>query len=149
MSSVLPAAVAQGPLSETAAQHLVTHVPRARPQDRADEVQARLAGARYEALDAVYGIDDIARLIGLVPLAELMAAAPAQPLAEIMNATPPRVPPDMDQEHVASLAIDAGVSAVPVVGATGQLLGCVPAPALIAILRREHIEDMHRLVGIR
>jgi magnesium transporter len=149
MSTVLPATVVQGPLSETAAQHLVTHVPRARPQDRAGDVQARLAGARYEALDAVYVIDDSARLIGLVPLTELMAAAPAQLLAEIMNATPPKVFPDMDQEHVASLAIDAGVSAVPVVDAAGHLLGCVPAQALIAILRREHIEDMQRLVGIR
>src|SRR4030067_825693 len=78
-----------------------------------------------------------------------MAAAPAQLLAEIMNATPPKVLPDMDQEHVASLAIDAGVSAGPVVAAAGRLLGCVPAQALIAILRREHIEDMQRLVGIR
>jgi len=149
MSTALPAAVLKGPLSESAAQHLVTHVPRALPQDRAGDVQARLAGARYEALDAVYVIDDSARLIGLVPLTELMAAAPAQPLAEIMNTTPPKVLPDMDQEHVASLAIDAGVSAVPVVDAAGHLLGCVPAQALIAILRREHIEDMQRLVGIR
>lgn len=145
----IPAAAVKGPLGETAAQHLVTHVPRARPQDRAGDVQARLAGACYEALDAVYVIDDSGRLIGLVPLTELMAAAPAQPLAEIMNATPPRVLPYMDQEHVASLAIDAGVSAVPVVDAAGHLLGCVPPQALIAILRREHIEDMQRLVGIR
>jgi len=138
----------QGPLSETAAQYLVTHVPRARPQDRAGDVRAHLAGARYEALDAVYVIDDSACLIGLVPLTKLMAAAPAQPLAEIMNATPPRVLLDLDQEHVASLAIDAAVSAVPVVDAAGHLLGCVPAQALIAILRREHIEDMQRFVGI-
>ena len=66
-----------------------------------------------------------------------------------MNAAPPMVLPNVDQEHVASLAIDAGVSAVPVVDAAGHLLGCVPAQALIAILRREHIEDMQRLVGIR
>jgi magnesium transporter len=138
----------KGPLGETAAQHLVTRVPRARPQDRVGDVQARLAGARYEVLDTVYVIDDGARLIGLVPLTELMAAAPAQPLAEIMHATPPKVLPDMDQEHVASLAIDADLSAVPVVDTAGQLLGCVPAQALITILRREHIEDMQRFVGI-
>jgi magnesium transporter len=137
-----------GRRTETAAQHLLTHVPRAAAHETSSAVRARLAGARYHALDAVYVIDDSARLIGLVPLTELMAAAPDQPLAEIMNTSPPRVLPDRDQEHVATTALLAGVSAVPVVDGHERLLGVVPAGSLIEILRREHIEDMQRLVGI-
>jgi magnesium transporter len=135
--------------TETAAQHLLTHIPRAAAQDTAGATRARLAGTRYQALDAVYVIDESARLIGLVPFTELMAAATDQPLAEIMNTQLPRVLPGLDQERVATAAIQAGISTVPVVDANNRLLGTVPAVALIEILRREHIEDMHRLVGIR
>jgi magnesium transporter len=136
------------PLAESAAQHLVARVPRARAHETAGAVHGRLAGAHYDAVDAVYVTDDSERLIGLVRLTDLFAASPAQPLAELMDATPPRVLPQEDQEHVASLAIRARIAAVPVVDANDRLLGVVPAQALIDILRREHIEDLHRLVGI-
>jgi magnesium transporter len=135
-------------VGDSAARHLLRDVPRARAQDEAGSVRVRLGGARYQALDAVYVIDDSNRLVGLVPLPDLMAAAAEQPLAEIMNAQPPRVSPQLDQERVATLAIQSGVAAVPVVDTDGRLLGVVPPTSLIEILRREHIEDMHRLVGI-
>jgi magnesium transporter len=111
-------------------------------------VRARLAGTRYAVLDAVYITDDDAHLIGRVPLTDLMAASAAQPLGELMDPQPPRVRPNLDQEQVASLALQSGVPAVPVVDHSDRLLGVVPAATIIEILRREHIEDLHRLVGI-
>jgi magnesium transporter len=150
MSIALPSAPAPANRthSETAAHHLLPQVPRARPLDTAGAVRDRLAGTRYAVLDAVYVTDEDAHLIGLVPLTDLMAAAPAQPLSEIMDPQPPRARPELDQEQVASLALRSRVSAVPVVDQHERLLGVVPAATLIDILRREHIEDMHRLVGI-
>ena len=84
----------------------------------------------------MYVIDDSARLIGLVPLTELMAAAAARPLAEIMNAAPPR-----SAERGPGACRLAGDRCGRVGRAGGgrgrtRLLGCVPAQALIAILRR-------------
>jgi magnesium transporter len=49
---------------------------------------------------------------------------------------------------VASLAVESSLGEVPVVGNDGKLLGVVPAPALVDILRREHIEDMRRFAGM-
>jgi magnesium transporter len=37
---------------------------------------------------------------------------------------------------------------VPVVDRKGRLLGVVPSDALLHILRREHVEDLHRLSGL-
>ncbi|PMB47781.1 hypothetical protein CEN39_23735 [Fischerella thermalis CCMEE 5201] len=50
---------------------------------------------------------------------------------------------------MADLAVTYGLVDVPVVDAQGYFLGIVPAQSLISILRQEHIEDLHRLSGIR
>jgi magnesium transporter len=55
----------------------------------------------------------------------------------------------MDQEHAASLALHHGVDALPVVDAQGRPLGVMPSQALLQVLRREHVEDLHRLAGIK
>jgi magnesium transporter len=62
---------------------------------------------------------------------------------------PAAVHPDEDQERIAGLAILHKLAAVPVVGSDGRFLGVVPPQALIEILRREHVEDLHRLAGIQ
>lgn len=137
------------PILETAGQHLAMRVPRAHPGETAAAVFARLRGDSFDALDAVYVVDREQRLQGLVRLPALCAASPSRTLGEIMESPPPKVYPEEDQEHVASLAIRARIAAVPVVDRNERLLGVVPPEALIAILRREHIEDLHRFVGIR
>ena len=66
-----------------------------------------------------------------------------------MDATFPRVAPNDDQEVAASLALHHGVDALPVVDARGVLIGVMPSQALLHVLRREHVEDLHVLAGIR
>jgi magnesium transporter len=41
------------------------------------------------------------------------------------------------------------VDALPVIDREGILAGVMPAQALLHVLRREHVEDLHRLAGIR
>jgi magnesium transporter len=55
----------------------------------------------------------------------------------------------MDQEHIASHAIRHGMTAVPVTDDKDKLLGVVPPRVLLEVLRHEHIEDIHRIAGIR
>jgi magnesium transporter len=55
---------------------------------------------------------------------------------------------DTDQERAASLALHHGVDALPVVDAGGRALGVMPSQALLQVLRREHVEDLHRIAGI-
>lgn len=138
----------RGEHSETAGQHLVSRVPTARVDALVDATRNALQAAEFDATDAVYLLDADGRLAGLVPMNRLLAAAPERRLIDIAVAPAPSVHPAADQEHVASLAIRHGLTAVPVVDASGRLLGVVPPLALIDVLRREHVEDLHRLAGI-
>jgi magnesium transporter len=133
---------------ETAGRHLVQRIPTARADDSVATVIASLSGQSYESIDAVYVLDDQQRLQGLVRLQDLLGVSPHERIGQVMNADPPTVLPDEDQEKIALLALKHRLAAVPVVDAERRLIGEVPDLALIEILRREHIEDMHRLAGI-
>lgn len=66
-------------------------------------------------------------------------------LVDAARAGFPKVHADTDQERVASQALHHGLSAIPVIDASGRLLGVVPPAALLHILRenlraREAIE---------
>lgn len=133
---------------ETAAHYLVAGVPRARPEQTAGEVLAALLGRHYDCVDCLCLIDEEDRLVGMVSLAQLLAMPRERRLQDEVRAHVPHVLPDVDQERVASVALHHGLSAVPVVDRSARLLGVVPSGALMQILRREHVEDIHRLAGV-
>lgn len=93
--------------------------------------------------------DNAGRLLGVVPIARLFALEGAVTLHEAMDPAFPRIGPDEDQETAASLALHHGVDALPVIDREGGLLGVMPGQALLQVLRREHVEDLHVLAGIR
>jgi magnesium transporter len=92
--------------------------------------------------------DERGRLAGVVPISKLIAAG-ASRLGEVMLRNYPGVAPDADQERAATLALHHGVDALAVVDEDGRALGVMPAQALMQVLRREHVEDLHVLAGIQ
>jgi magnesium transporter len=88
------------------------------------------------------------RLVGTLTPSELLALAPHHTLGRAARRDAPRVSPGTDQEHMASLALHHHATAMPVVDDDGRLVGVVGAATLMNILRREHVEDLHRLAGI-
>lgn len=138
-----------GETHETAAAHLVTRVPVACPEDSVETVVEALPGSGYESANAVYVLDARRRPIGIVPLPALLAARHDRPIRDLMSDDIPTVHPDDDQEEVALAALRCGLAAVPVVDTDGGLLGVVPPTALLQILHREHVEDLHRIAGIQ
>lgn len=136
-------------LAETAAQHAVTRVPTAHASETVREVLARLPGGAYDYAGSVYVLGDDGQLLGMAHMARLLAASPGQTILDAARTDFPAVLPDTDQEAVASLAIVHGLTAVPVIDAAGRLVAVVPPDALFQVLRHEHVEDLHRLAGIR
>jgi len=134
--------------AETAARHLLRRVPVAGAEDTVRAVLEGLVGRSFDTVDAVYVVDAEHRLEGVIRLRDLLAMPGDRKLGEAINGKPPRVHADEDQERIASLAIKHNLAAVPVVDSAGKLLGVVPARVLLRILRREHLEDLHRLAGI-
>lgn len=133
---------------ESAAEHLVTAVPLARPDQSVAAVLEQVARQEYDALEAIYVLDDGGHLLGGVRLPDLYRAAREQTIGELMDRGYPRVGSHFDQEHVAAEALRARASSVAVVDDEQRLIGVVASLSLLAILRREHVEDLHRLAGI-
>lgn len=136
-------------LLETASQHMVSRVPTARADETIAEVLDRLHGQHYDYAGSVYVLDEQQRLLGMTHMAHLLSSEKSQSILSAARTRFPEIYADADQEAVASQAIVHGLTAVPIVDAEQRLLGVVPPDALFHVLRHEHVEDLHRLAGIR
>lgn len=127
---------------------VVSDIAVAHENDTAADVLAAIRVARPQFSDVVHVVDARRKLRGAVALSALAAAQPAQAMAALMQPVH-AVSVDADPEHVASAALRHGQLAVPVVDHGGHLQGVVPPRTLMEVLRREHVEDLHRMAGIR
>ncbi len=83
---------------------------------------------RHEALDLVVIVDRDQRYLGVVDLRDVMVGDANTALLAIIKPDWPYVSPQTDQEYAAEAATKAGVGALPVVSADGQVRGCVRPP---------------------
>jgi magnesium transporter len=127
-------------------EHATARVPIAGPGDTADAVRSAMAGASFDSAADVAVLDG-RRLVGIVPIETLMAAPPGASMAELMDADPPAVTSDADQESVAWKMVRRSQSSVAVVDGRGEFRGLVPPYRMLGVMLAEHDEDMARLGG--
>jgi len=132
---------------ESAASHLVIHIPRATTDMPVAAVIESLRGQKYDCADTVFVTDHDGRLEGIVRINDLFADGERR-IVEIMEPEHEAVRCEDDQEQIAVLAMRLNMIAVPVVDEDDRLIGAVPPEALFRILRAEHMEDLQRLAGI-
>jgi magnesium transporter len=133
---------------DSAHWHLTRLVPTAKPDDTAEQMLAALRGRRFDCPDPIVVVDTQQRVLGQIPLGHLLAVEPGRTARELMRRDAPSVGLRTDQERVASVALQHALTAVTVVDDDQRFAGVVPPQILLAILRREHVEDLHRLAGI-
>ncbi len=136
------------PLDETAAGHVAPRQLVAGGADTAGHLRQQLRADGRSDWELLCVVDDQGRLLGTLSAAELLVLADTQVLADVAHRGRPAVRADTDQEEMASVALHHGVAALPVVDAAGHLVGVVGSLAMMDILRREHVEDLHRLAGV-
>jgi len=136
------------PIDDSAHRHLAKSVPVAAPDATVEEILASMRGRHFECADPVVIIDSQRHVLGQIPLGQLIEHAPERVAQQVMQRNPPTVGLGTDQERVASMALHHDLTAVTVVDGDNRLAGVVPARALLGILRREHVENLHRLAGI-
>jgi magnesium transporter len=104
---------------------------------------------RGREIDLVYYVYvlEADRLAGVVTLRDLIVSTPHRRVREIMRTRLATVEPLVDQETVAALARKYALLAVPVVDASGRLLGIVTADDLVKVVKSEATEDVLRLSG--
>jgi magnesium transporter len=133
---------------ETAARRVEPQSVRARSSDTARAVRQQIAQQGHADWELVCVIGDDGRLLGTLTAAELLALADDASIGGAVKPGGPRVAAYTDQEKMASIALHHGVAAMPVVDPDGRLVGVVASTTMMDILRREHVEDLHRLAGI-
>ena len=138
------------PQNETAAHHQHPYTPRARPDETAYVMRQRLQSTRGLPVNwsLVCVVDPDNHLIGTLSAAELLALPDEVLLSDACHRDVPRVGQHADQEHVASLALHHGALGLPLVDEQQRLVGVVGPIALMNVLRREHVEDLHKLAGV-
>lgn len=110
---------------------------------QAIEVLRQLA-LEIETIYYVYVVDEADRLRGVLSMRNLVLAAPATPLADIMTTSAVSVPVDMDQEEVAQIFNKYHFLALPVVAADNRLLGTVTFDDVARVVEQETTEDISR-----
>jgi magnesium transporter len=133
---------------ETSRNHVGPQALLAHADETVARLRQRVRERHLTRWELVCIVDAGQRLLGTLTGPELLALPDDALLQQAARRDHPRVAPGVDQEQMASVALHHGVGAVPVVDADGRLVGVVGAAALMDILRREHVEDLHRLAGI-
>lgn len=105
--------------------------------------QAEDVGEFYD----VYVVDDEGRLVGEVPLKELVVSAAERPVADLAKETVVSVAAEDDQETVARLLQRYNVASIPVVDGAGRLLGCVTFDDVSDVQEQEATEDILKFGG--
>jgi magnesium transporter len=137
-------------------EYLVATVPTCTPDDSVEVVRTALMGTAFgsvadvavcEPTEGPGARDGELRLAGLVPIERLLGAPATQRVGELMDTDPPVVSPGLNQEKAAWKAVQHGESSLAIVDASGVFRGLVPPSRLLAVLLREHDEDLARLGG--
>lgn len=121
---------------------------RAGSLETAGALRQRLRQKGWSDWDLVCVSDESQHLLGVLTPPQLLTLADETTLGAAAVRDWPQVPPGTGEERVASLALHHHVPAMPVVDEAGRLVGVVGTLTLMNTLRREHVEDLHRLAGI-
>ncbi|HEU5484822.1 MAG TPA: magnesium transporter [Microlunatus sp.] len=130
----------------TSAAHAATRVPVADPEEGVGLLLARMRGSSYDSAGVV-AVCTGRQLVGLATIERLLAASDHATVGSVMDADPPVVSADADQEHAAWIAAQRAESGLAVVDDHRRFRGLIPPQRLAAILLPEHDEDMARLGG--
>src|SRR5262245_2806427 len=115
--------------------------------DEAISYVRKQAREHLENVYYVYVIDAEQRLVGVVSLRELFAAASDRTVRDIMSTNLITARSDMDQEVLSRLFAEHDLQAIPVVDDLGRMQGIVTVDDIVDVLREEATEDIQKIGG--
>ena len=119
--------------------------PNTSAQEAIDKIRER---GELESFFYLYVVDQAKKLIGVVPLRNLVVAPKDRTLLEMMIPDPVQGEVSMDQEDAARLVSKYDLLALPIVDSEGHLMGIITVDDVIDIINQETTEDMYRMAGL-
>ncbi|OIO55224.1 MAG: magnesium transporter [Alphaproteobacteria bacterium CG_4_10_14_0_2_um_filter_63_37] len=117
------------------------------PPEKVMEVFRRF-GRQVDRIHTIFLVDDDNHLKGKLSFRQLILAEPGRPVLEFADVDPVRVLPEVDQEEVARLFEKYDLVSLPVVDATGHLIGRITSDDIFDVITEEASEDIYRLGGV-
>jgi magnesium transporter len=108
----------------------------------------RVQGREVEDFYTVFVVDDDARLLGTVPLDDLILSDPGHRIQDLVRPTVASVVSESDQEEVGHMISRYNLASIPVVSADGVLLGRVTFDDVIDVIEAETTEDLLLFSGV-
>ena len=108
----------------------------------------RACADTVDPIYVVYVTGADGRLVGAVPLKRILLSQADTTVASVMDDDLVTVGVDVDQEAVARLMERYDLIALPVLSASGRLLGRITIDDVVDVIREEAEEDLQRAVGI-
>ena len=123
---------------------------RVRADVSVDEAISYLRRQAREHLENVYYVyvnDADQRLVGVVSLRQLFAAASDRTVRDLMSTDLVTARAEMDQEELGQLFAEHDLQAIPVVDAEGRMQGIVTVDDIVDVIQEEATEDIQKIGG--
>lgn len=108
----------------------------------------RKTAEEVEDIYNVFAIDDENRLVGVIPLKQLLLARPGVKVHNILKEEVIFVRADIDQEEVALIFKKYDLISIPVVDEEKRLIGRITIDDVIDVIEDEASEDVQKIAGI-
>jgi len=114
-------------------------------QGAIDKIRER---GELESFFYLYVVDEPGKLVGVVPIRNLVIAPRDRKLSDMMIADPVKANVFMDQEEAARLVSRYELLALPIIDEAGRLEGIITVDDVIDIINEESTEDMYKMAGL-
>jgi magnesium transporter len=135
----------EGSVGRIMTTDFMTLLPSTTAQGAIDRIRER---GELETFFYLYVVDEDGKLVGVVPLRNLVIAPPNRLLADMMIADPIKANVMTDQEEAARLVSKYELLALPLVDDSGRLEGIITVDDVIDIIHEEATEDMYKMAGL-
>jgi magnesium transporter len=135
----------EGSVGRIMTTDFMTFLPETTAQGAIDQIREH---GELETFFYLYVIEEAGKLVGVVPLRNLVVARPDRTLGSMMIADPVRANVMTDQEEAARLVSKYELLALPIVGESGRLEGIITVDDVIDIIDKEATEDMYKMAGL-
>jgi magnesium transporter len=116
-------------------------------------LQEALESVREQAREVedvhdIFVVDEHGRLLGALEIEDLILHPSERRVSEVMKTSIPRVTTNVDQEEVAHIFQKYDIITLPVVDASGRLLGRITVDDVVDVMEEEASEDFFKMAGI-
>lgn len=108
----------------------------------------RAKAENAETIYYLYVVDDDSRLVGVLTLRDLITSDANRLVSEAMSPRVVTVSVDDNQQDVARTIQDYDFLAIPVIEATGELLGIITVDDILDVMDEEAVADYSGLAGV-